>query len=87
MYISQRQGTHIVWQSRLKIARQIAHAISYLHTAFSRPIIHRDIKSRNIFLDQHDVPKLANFELSISIPEGETYVEDDRDGDYGFLMP
>jgi serine/threonine protein kinase len=85
--ISQRQGTHIVWQSRLKIARQIAHAISYLHTAFSRPIIHRDIKSTNIFLDQYDVPKLANFELSISIPEGETHVEDVVMGTMGFLCP
>jgi serine/threonine protein kinase len=85
--ISQRQGTHMVWQSRLKIARQIAHAISYLHTAFSRPIIHRDIKSTNIFLDEHDIPKLANFELSISIPEGETYVEVAVEGTYGFACP
>jgi serine/threonine protein kinase len=78
IYISQRQGTPMVWQNRLKIARQIAHAISYLHTAFSRPIIHRDIQPANIFLDQHDVPKLANFELSISIPEGETHVSVDH---------
>jgi serine/threonine protein kinase len=35
----------MAWQSRLKIARQIAHAIAYLHTAFSKPIIHRHIKS------------------------------------------
>ncbi|XP_075668627.1 serine/threonine-protein kinase ZRK1-like [Castanea sativa] len=78
------QGTHgsqqhqpLTWASTLKIAREIAHAISYLHTAFSRPIIHRDINMRNIFLDQHDVAKLSNFEFSILVPEGETHVQVD----------
>ena len=74
-------------QSRLKIAGEIAHAISYLHTAFSRPIVHRDIKPGNVFLDQHDVAKLTEFSLSISIPEGETHVEDDVCGTALFLCP
>jgi len=87
IYISKRQGTPMLWQSRLKIARQIAHAIVYLHTGFSRPIIHRDIKPQNILLDQHDVPKLSDFSLSISIPEGETHVEDEVKGHFGFLCP
>jgi serine/threonine protein kinase len=78
IFISRRQGTPMVWHSRLKIARQIAHAIAYLHTAFSRPIIHLSIKLENIFLDQHDVPKLTDFSFSVSIPEGETHVELDR---------
>jgi hypothetical protein len=48
----------------------------------------RDIKCKNIFLDQHDVPKLANVELSISIPEGETSVEDGSVvGTFGYLCP
>ena len=65
----------MVWERRLKIARQIAHAISYLHTAFPRPIIHMNLKMRSILLDEDDVPKLCNFFLSISIPEGESNVE------------
>jgi serine/threonine protein kinase len=87
IYISRRQGTPMLWQRRLKIAREIAHAIAYLHTAFSRPIIHRDIKPQNILLDQHDVSKLTDFSLSISIPEGETHVEDDVRGTMGFVCP
>ena len=75
IFISRRQGTPMVWHNRLKIARQIAHAIAYLHTAFSRPIIHLSIKLENIFLDQHDVPKLTDFPFSVSIPEGKTHVE------------
>ncbi|KAL4618652.1 hypothetical protein ACB092_06G026000 [Castanea dentata] len=65
----------MVWERRLKIARQIAHAISYLHTAFERPVIHMYIHMRSILLDEHDVPKLSNFLFSVSIPEGETDVK------------
>jgi serine/threonine protein kinase len=86
--ISRRQGMSMVWHSRLKIARQIAYAISYLHTAFSRPIVHRHIKLENIFLDHDDVPKLCDFSHSISIPEGEIHVVVDRViGSLGSLCP
>ncbi|XP_062145431.1 non-functional pseudokinase ZRK2-like [Alnus glutinosa] len=72
----------------LKIIRQIAHVTVYLNTTFSRPIIHTNITSRNIFLDQHDVPKLADFSLCISIPEGEIHVVTDHViGTLGFLCP
>ncbi|XP_065629011.1 serine/threonine-protein kinase ZRK1-like [Quercus suber] len=37
-----QQHQPLAWASRLKIAREIAHVISYLCTAFSRPIIQRD---------------------------------------------
>ncbi len=74
---SRQQHQPLEWASRLKIAREIAHAISYLHTAFSRPIIHMDINTRNIFLDENDVAKLTNFEFSISVPEDETHVQVD----------
>ncbi|EOY11445.1 Kinase superfamily protein, putative [Theobroma cacao] len=62
---------------RLKIAIGIASAVAYLHTAFSRPVIHRDIICSNILLDQNNVPKLIDFGLCISIPEGQTHVIDD----------
>ena len=68
------QHQPMVWERRLKIARQIAHALSYLNTAFPRPVIHLHINLRSILLDEHDVPKLSNFHFSVSIPEGETDV-------------
>lgn len=64
----------MTWQRRLKIARDISHTISFLHTNFSRPIIHRQISVFSIVFDQHDVPKLSNFFNCIAIPEGETCV-------------
>ncbi|EOY11446.1 Kinase superfamily protein [Theobroma cacao] len=46
------------WKCRLKIAIGIVDAVAYLHNAFSRPVIHREIDCSNIILDQNNVPKL-----------------------------
>ncbi|XP_075667999.1 serine/threonine-protein kinase ZRK1-like [Castanea sativa] len=76
--VTERQHQPMVWERRLKIARQIAHALSYLHTAFPRPVLHMSIHMRSILLDERDVPKLSDFYFSVSIPEGEADVEAHR---------
>ena len=73
--VTELQHQPMVWERRLKIARQIAHALSYLHTAFPRPVIHMTIDMHSILLDEHDVPKLSNFYFSVSIPEDEADME------------
>ncbi|KAG7594210.1 Protein kinase domain [Arabidopsis thaliana x Arabidopsis arenosa] len=43
-----RKGSEpLPWSLRLKIAKEIANAVTYLHTEFPRTIIHRDLKLRN----------------------------------------
>ncbi|XP_050246516.1 serine/threonine-protein kinase ZRK1-like isoform X3 [Quercus robur] len=74
IYVSHRRQP-MEWERRLKIARQIAHALSYLHTAFPRPVLHLCTHTRSILLDEHDVPKLSHFHFSVSIPEGEADVD------------
>ncbi|XP_008236341.1 PREDICTED: non-functional pseudokinase ZED1-like [Prunus mume] len=54
------------WKTRLHIAKQLANALTYLHTTFSRPIFHRNLRSNCILLDDDYVPKLSNFSFSIS---------------------
>ncbi|KAL3603175.1 hypothetical protein D5086_004034 [Populus alba] len=81
-----RDGS-LTWGTRLKIAKEIANAVTYLHSAFPRPTIHRDIKPQSIFLNQNYDAKLSNFSHSISIPEGESQVEDQVMGTFVFLDP
>ncbi|BFG42138.1 hypothetical protein CerSpe_284120 [Prunus speciosa] len=64
------------WKTRLRIAKQLASALTYLHTAFPRPIIHRGVSSCCILLDDDYVPKLFDFSFSITIPPGQLYVVD-----------
>lgn len=65
------------WKTRLGIAVGVADMVLCLHTAFSRPIIHRHIGAGSVLLDQQNVAKLCDFSLCIPIPDGELRVKDD----------
>ncbi|XP_044482674.1 non-functional pseudokinase ZRK2-like [Mangifera indica] len=78
---------HLSLTERLKIAMEIANAIAYLHCGFPRPIVSRTIKSSNIVFHGENIAKLFDFELSMSIPEGETEIEDSVKGTDGYAAP
>lgn len=48
---------------RLKIASGVASGIAHLHSMQPRPLIHRDIKTANVLLDDNMIPKLCDFGL------------------------
>ncbi|KAL0867014.1 hypothetical protein Bca101_046132 [Brassica carinata] len=75
------------WNVRLKIAKYVATAITYLQTAFPRIIIHRNIKPTNVFLDKNGTAKLTAFSLAVTLPEGKTWIEDAVVGTYGYGDP
>ncbi|KAH0977783.1 hypothetical protein GBA52_027502 [Prunus armeniaca] len=76
------------WKTRLRIAKQLASALTYLHTAFPRPIVHRGVSSCCILLDDDNVPKLFDFSDSITIPPDQLYVQENfARGPTGFVDP
>ena len=59
------------WNRRIELALGAAKGIAYLHNEAYPPIIHRDIKSSNILLDETLVAMVADFGLSKPTVEGE----------------
>uniref|UniRef100_A0A7N0T962 Protein kinase domain-containing protein n=1 Tax=Kalanchoe fedtschenkoi TaxID=63787 RepID=A0A7N0T962_KALFE len=79
------QEGSLTWDERLQIALDVSHGIEYLHEGAVPPVIHRDLKSANILLDQSMRAKVADFGLS------KEQVADGRNsglkGTYGYMDP
>ncbi|MQL93244.1 hypothetical protein Taro_025880, partial [Colocasia esculenta] len=52
------------WSARMRIALEAAQGLEYLHSGCKPPIIHRDVKTANILLNQNLEAKIADFGLS-----------------------
>ncbi|KAL0319252.1 UNVERIFIED_CONTAM: Proline-rich receptor-like protein kinase PERK1 [Sesamum angustifolium] len=73
----------INWATRMKIALGSARGLAYLHEDCHPKIIHRDIKSANILLDDNFEAKVADFWAS----DTDTHVSTRVMGTFGYLAP
>eukprot|EP01018_Ginkgo_biloba_P024958 Gb_39314 [translate_table: standard] len=80
-------GIHLDWGRRIHIALGVARGLSYLHNHANPPIIHRDVKSSNILLDESLNAKVADFGLSKLVAGGKSYVSTQVKGTMGYLDP
>uniref|UniRef100_A0A251RSH9 Protein kinase domain-containing protein n=1 Tax=Helianthus annuus TaxID=4232 RepID=A0A251RSH9_HELAN len=72
------------WTTRMSIAVETASALVYLHAS---DVVHRDVKTNNILLDNSFTVKVADFGLSRLFPNNVTHVSTAPQGTPGYVDP
>ncbi|KAF8108076.1 hypothetical protein N665_0115s0085 [Sinapis alba] len=79
--------TVLEWTRRVKIAVGAAKGLAYLHEDCHPKIIHRDIKSSNILLDNEFEAQVADFGLARLNDTAQSHISTRVMGTFGYLAP
>ncbi|KAK1404429.1 cysteine-rich receptor-like protein kinase 42 [Heracleum sosnowskyi] len=75
------------WKQRFDIIVGTAEGLAHLHGGSDTRIIHRDIKSSNVLLDENFTPKIADFGLVRCFGADKTHLSTGIAGTLGYMAP
>ncbi|KAI9114652.1 hypothetical protein K1719_014350 [Acacia pycnantha] len=82
-----RQHGILTWEARMKVVIGTAKALAYLHEAIEPKVVHRDIKSSNILIDDEFNAKVSDFGLAKLLDSGESHITTRVMGTFGYVAP
>ncbi|XP_010914767.1 probable receptor-like protein kinase At5g18500 [Elaeis guineensis] len=82
-----RQRGSLTWEARIKILLGTAKALAYLHEAIEPKVVHRDIKSSNILIDDDFNAKVSDFGLAKLLGAGKSHITTRVMGTFGYVAP
>ncbi|KAL0694577.1 hypothetical protein Bca4012_061757 [Brassica carinata] len=82
-----RQHGYLTWEARMKVLTCTSKALAYLHEAIEPKVVHRDIKSSNILLDDRFNAKVSDFGLAKLLGDGKSHVTTRVMGTFGYVAP
>ncbi|KAK9735689.1 hypothetical protein RND81_04G220300 [Saponaria officinalis] len=82
-----RQHGYLTWEARMKVLLGTAKALAYLHEAIEPKVVHRDIKSSNILIDDAFNAKVSDFGLAKLLGAGKSHVTTRVMGTFGYVAP
>ncbi|XP_024187289.1 senescence-induced receptor-like serine/threonine-protein kinase isoform X2 [Rosa chinensis] len=87
-FLSDQSSGVLTWEGRLQIATEAAQGLEYLHYGCKPAMIHRDVKSTNILLNEKFKAKLSDFGLSRNFASGDvSHIVTCVAGTPGYLAP
>ncbi|WOL14498.1 putative receptor-like protein kinase [Canna indica] len=75
------------WENRMKVILGTAKALAYLHEAIEPKVVHRDIKSSNILIDEEYNGKVSDFGLAKLLGSGKSHITTRVMGTFGYVAP
>ena len=77
----------LTWRRRSRILTGVASALAYLHRECEHQVIHRDVKSSNVMLDEEFQARLGDFGLARQVEHDKSPEATVAAGTMGYLAP
>jgi tRNA A-37 threonylcarbamoyl transferase component Bud32 len=86
MLMNHEQVQNFKWINRFNVVKGVADALSYMHHEISPPLVHRDISSKNILIDENFEAHVTDFGTARFLNQNSSY-QTSFAGTFGYTAP